>query len=217
MAKGPHWELGARIHAARVRRGFTYSQIAAYCGVTEIAVRSWESGKSRLTGERLTKVAEACGVSAPLLAMGGLKWDEALLRVQPLPGPHVFQWPTLFPEETQADGNDGASPFRQAPGVDQELPGGLPRERSRPERSGRDWDTGDRQDNGQRAALRVRRSAFKAAVAMKVHLPRTKVELMPLIAKGECCSLCLTVGRTEHRGGGYFCRVCLDMFDDRRN
>lgn len=170
MAKGPHWSLGARIHAARARRGFNFAQLAAYCGVTEVAARNWERGTSRPSPERLVKLAEGFGVSAELLRDGGVAWDEALVHIQPLPGPHVFQWPTQFPQETGAPDESIVPPFREA-------------EAPLPDAPTRKVAPKNARDEG----------------TPPISARRLKSELQPLIERGECCSLCLAAVPTIDR------------------
>ncbi len=117
MSRGPHWELGARIHAARARRGFNHSALAACCGVSELAVRNWESGISKPKEDRLLKIAEALGVWPQHLVEGGEMWDLALLRVQRVSSPAAFQWPTQYHDELRSNDDDGAEPFRAPLGV----------------------------------------------------------------------------------------------------
>lgn len=224
MARKPHWELGARIHAARVRRGFKFTQLAAYVGVTEIAVRAWEAGASRPTRERLVKIAEGLGVPEKLLLDGGIEWDEHLVGLQPLPGPDVFQWPTLFPAEMRSDDDEGGvDPFRVAPGIDPaetmtpvatevENPAAKPRRGKPPTKA--------ELDRRARAARRERfkevKRSVKEAARMAGAPRRRKADFLPLIEAGACCGLCLNIVPTHRRGGGRYCRACLDMFDDAK-
>jgi transcriptional regulator with XRE-family HTH domain len=106
-------DLGRRIHAARAKRGFTSTVLAAYCGVTELAARGWEAGaqpKPNLT----YKIAEALGVDHDLLVAGGTAWDEHILHIKRVSSPDIFRPPTQWPDELGAERDEaGAAPFRQ--------------------------------------------------------------------------------------------------------
>jgi transcriptional regulator with XRE-family HTH domain len=46
-----------------VAAGLTQAQMAARCGVSNVAVSQWETGASSPGAKRLPMIAKACGVS----------------------------------------------------------------------------------------------------------------------------------------------------------
>ena len=55
-------ELPERITYWRQRAGLTKAQLAAACGITDVAVIQWESGATSPKSGRLKAIAAACGV-----------------------------------------------------------------------------------------------------------------------------------------------------------
>ena len=55
-------EFGAKIRAARLEAGMTQKQLGDRCGISDVTIRKYESGKVHPKIETLSKIAAALGV-----------------------------------------------------------------------------------------------------------------------------------------------------------
>lgn len=62
--------IGARVRAARERRGMTQAELGAACGVTEATVSRWESGGIEMLWRNVVAVAKALGIRIGKLVAG---------------------------------------------------------------------------------------------------------------------------------------------------
>lgn len=58
-------ELRELIRLWREHAGMTPTQLAAACGVSDVAVYYWEQGKTAPTHANVGKIATACGTTPP--------------------------------------------------------------------------------------------------------------------------------------------------------
>ena len=63
-------ELGNRLRALRMERGFSQSRLAALTGMTVAQLRSLEYGRKPMTVEQLVQLSQALQVSLDYLACG---------------------------------------------------------------------------------------------------------------------------------------------------
>ena len=109
---GRPWELGRRLRAARIRRGFKVAQVSDYCGVRDETIYDWEKGVCVPDYPSLVLLAEALGLDEKLMTKGGAEWDAHVARLGKIPTPEWFRVPTQFPDELRAHDADIADePF----------------------------------------------------------------------------------------------------------
>lgn len=77
--------IGARVRAARDKRGLSLAQLAAAAGLTRDAIHKIEMGTRRPRGETVAALARALAVTADELL--GVSYSDARMPVKPSAGP----------------------------------------------------------------------------------------------------------------------------------
>jgi transcriptional regulator with XRE-family HTH domain len=62
--------IGERIRRARKAAGLLQADLAAVCGVRELAISHWEKGRTVPRADAAAKIADRCGVDAGWLVTG---------------------------------------------------------------------------------------------------------------------------------------------------
>lgn len=78
----PHRDLGARIRAARIRRGFSVGDVAFALDVSCGCIESWENGRHRPNEVRLAMLCRKLWIDPALLSRGGSAFDEAVASME---------------------------------------------------------------------------------------------------------------------------------------
>lgn len=102
--------LGRRIRAARLKRTFSRTMLAAFCGVTEQVVYQWESGKAAPSRHHSSRLAMGLGVPWDAFLLGDEAWDRHVATITAVNAPDVFAPPTQW--TLNADAMDIGEPYR---------------------------------------------------------------------------------------------------------